>query len=128
MQVTARARSAQVGHAAAAQPDLGARLGARLDLDLLCAGSRRHRHPRAQRGLGDRQRELVEELGLAPLQLGMWLDVDDDVQVARDPSPGRGLTLAGEAHLVALGDARRDGHAQGALALDATVATTRVTR
>ena len=97
-----------MGHAPAPQAELGARLGARLDLDLLVAVDRRHAGARAQGGLGDRDVELVVELGALALQLGVRRDVDRDVQAARRTAPRPGLALAREADLVALVDAGRD--------------------
>ena len=82
VEVAALVGPAEVGHALAAQPDLGAGLGAGLDLERLLAVGRRDRHRRPERGLGDRHLLLVEQLGAVALEDGVRLDVDRDVQVA----------------------------------------------
>ena len=86
VEVALRARPPEVRHALAAQPDLGARLGAGLDLDLLVAVDGRHRDRRPERRLGDRHVGLVVELGPLALERRMRRDVDRDVQASR---PGR---------------------------------------
>ena len=54
----------------------------------------------------------------------MRLDVGDHVQVARDATARTGLALAREPDLVAIVDARRDGHAERPLELRAPLAST----
>ena len=68
VQVAALARPPEVRHAPAAQPDLRVGLGPGLDLDLFLALDRRDRDPRPERGLGDRDLGLVEQLGPLAVQ------------------------------------------------------------
>ena len=128
MEVAALARPAEVRHALAAQPDLGVGLGPGLDLDLFLALDRRDRDPRPERGLGDRDLGLVEELGPLARQRRVRQDVDRDVQAARRPAARPDLALVREADLVALVDAGRDRHPQRALALGPAVAVARLAR
>src|SRR3954447_23805049 len=109
-------------HTLAAQPDLGARLGAGLDLDLLLAVRRWDGQSGAQCGLRHRQWQFVEQLGVLSPQLRVWLQVHYDVQIAGHPTARRGLALARQADLVALVDARWHDDAQRAPALNAAVA------
>ena len=53
-----------------------------LDLDLLVAVDGRDRDPRPERGLGDRDLGLVEELGALALERRVRRDVDRDVEAA----------------------------------------------
>ena len=128
VEVAALPGAAQMRDALAAQPDLRAGLGARLDLDLFAAVDRRDADPRPERGLADRDRQLVVELGVLPRQRRMRQDVDRDIQIAGWTAPWPDLALVREADLVPLVDPRRDHDAERALSFRASVAVTRVAR
>src|SRR2546422_3991164 len=66
VEVAARSGSAQVRHSLAPQPQLGARLRAGPNLDLLRSLDRGHLRPGPERRLGDRDVELVIQLGALP--------------------------------------------------------------
>src|SRR2546425_8236007 len=99
-------------HPAPPQAQLGARLGARPDLDLLGALDGRDRDPCSQRSLGDRDVELVVQLGSLATKLGMRCDMDGDVQAAGWSATGSGLALGGQANLVTLVDAGGGRHSK----------------
>ena len=122
VEVAARARPAKVRGTPAAQPDLRPRLGPRLDLQVLLAVRRRHPDARSQRRLGDRERELVEELRALALERRMRRDVDRHVQAARRSPARPDLALRREADLVAVVDAGRHADAEALRALAPAVA------
>ena len=123
VQVATRARTSQVRHALAAQSDLGSGLGTGLDFDRLLAIGGRDGERRAERGLGDGQGQVEEELGVATLEARVWRDMGDDIQVAERTAPWARFALPRQSHLVALVDAGRHGHAQLAPPLGAPVTT-----
>src|SRR6185503_16788853 len=84
------------------------------------------RDPRAERGLDDRDRGLVEELGALALERWVRLDMDRDIQAAGRPAARPDLPLVRQADLVALVDARRDRDAQRPAPLRPPVAAARV--
>jgi hypothetical protein len=124
VQIATHPRPTQMRHAPAAQPDLGTRLGARLDLHQLLAVGCRHRHAGTERRLADGYAQLEVQLGVLPFQARMRLDVGDHIQVARDTATGTCLALARQADLVPIVDARRDGHTERALEFRPALATT----
>src|SRR3989440_4492974 len=92
----------------AAQPVDGAGLGPRLQLQRRRSVRCRHAQLRAQRGLRERQRQVVDEIVVLTLEARVLGDVEHGDQVARRTVAGsRG---AGPAHreVVMIGDARGD--------------------
>src|SRR5664280_1587947 len=126
VEVAARAGPAQMRRPATAQPDLRAGLRPGLDLHVLLAVRGRHADGRPQRRLGDRQREIVEELGALALERRVRRDVDRHVEAAGRAAPRADLALRGEADLVAVVDARGHADAEPLRALTAAVAAARL--
>src|SRR5215210_395938 len=124
VEVAAGPGASDVRDALAAQPDLRARLGPCLDLDLLVAVDGRDRDPRPERRLRDRHVGLVDELGALALELRMWRHVDGDVEAARRTAPRPRLALVRQTDLVSLVDPGRDRHPQGSGLLDAALPVT----
>src|SRR6266850_3592760 len=108
-ELVAAAAGAQVRHTLSAQPDHltvlrpGRHADGRLD-----AVDRRHRELLAQRGLGRRDAQDVDQVvAFAPEQV-VVLDADEDIEVARWSAAQARLTLTRDAQLLAVVDARRE--------------------
>src|ERR1035437_3225278 len=95
-------------HAPAPQPDLGARLSARSDLEILFAFDGRDACPRTQRGLDDRHLQVEVDLGPFAAQDRVWSHVHGHVEVAGRAAADADLALAREPDLMAFVDAGRD--------------------
>src|SRR3990170_4242794 len=121
-QVGPRARATEVGHTASTQADLGARLGARLDLDLFVPVRGRHGHPRSESGVRHGDAQIVVQLRALAAECRMGLHMDGDVEVAHRPAARPRLTFTGEADLVPIVDARRDRHTEMLAARPAALA------
>src|SRR5581483_5435567 len=125
-ELVAAAAGAHVRHADAVDLDHLAVLRPRRQLDDVLAVDRRHGDAVAQHGLRDRHGQLVDHVDAAPLQVGMRLDAEGEVQIAgRSPAWAR-LALAGDAHLHVLVDAGGHLHLQRLARLDTTLAVAAV--
>src|SRR5487761_2413889 len=122
VQVAACSRPPEVRSAATAQPDLRARLGPRLDLEILLAVRRRDADGRAKRRLGDREREVAEELRPFALQRRVRRDVDRDIEAAGRATARTHLALCQETDLVPVVDPCRHADAEPFRALAPAVA------
>src|SRR5581483_1736356 len=100
--------AADVGHALAGQAEGLAVLGAGRDFDLDRALERGHLDPVADGRLDDVHVQLEDHVLLAPLELRVGLDPEDDVEVARRAAAHARLALGGEPDLGAGIDAGRD--------------------
>ena len=118
MEVTVTA-SAHVRHALAPYPEARPRLSACGDGQVFAAVERRHFDAAAKGECWELNRQLaVEVIPLAVKEI-VILDVDDDVEIAGGAAGAAMLPFAGEAHLLACGNTRRNLHAQPALVLNA---------
>src|SRR4051812_6345012 len=126
VEVTALPGPSDVGHALAPKADLGVRLRAGLDLDLLLALDGGHRDACPEGRLHDRHLSVVIELGPLSRQRGMRLDVDGDVQAARRTAARADLAFVRETDLVALVDSGGDRDPEGPLPFGPAVALARV--
>ena len=106
-QVTAAA-SLQAGHTAAAQHELAAGLGTGRHLQLLVAVECLQGEPGAERRLGDRDRQLGDEVVVLAAVAIVRAGSDVDVQVAGRTSAGPDGTTTGEPQRGARVDAGRD--------------------
>ena len=98
------------------------------DVELLVAVERRQRHRRAERGLGDRDRDLGHEVvAVAPVPLVLG-DAQVHVQVARPAAAGAGRAAPGQAQRRAGVDAGGHVDLVGVLGGDAALAAARRAR
>src|SRR5262249_10897427 len=109
-QVVAAASAPQPRHALAAQPQHGAALRAGRQLQLLVAVERRHVDLVAERGLGDVDGQLVDDVGVLPLEVRVRRDRNHDVEIARRAAAAAELALARQVDLLAVVDAGRYRH------------------
>src|SRR6266700_5016142 len=122
-ELVATAARADVGHAAAGQPEGLAVLRPRRDRDLDRAVQRRHLDAVAQGRLDHVDPQLVDHVLVLAAQVHVAADPDHDVQVALGTAPVAGLPLAGEPDLGAGVHPGRDADAQALGALRAALAT-----
>src|ERR1051325_2604243 len=87
-QIAAPASRDDVGHAAAAQPERGARLRPFGNLEALASLERRNRDLAAHRQRRVVERDLAEEIVAVAVKERMLLHVDDDVEIAGGAAAG----------------------------------------
>src|SRR5260221_7521815 len=114
VEIAAAAGPSKVRHTAPAEANLGPGLDPRLDVDRLIALDGRDRDLRPERGLRDREAELVEQLRAVAAQPRMRLDADRAAEAALRSAPRTSPAFSGETGLVAVVDPRRELDAEGA--------------
>ena len=87
-------RGPDAGHAPAPQPEEPAGLGAARDHEVLGAVEGLEVEVDAERGLGEREVQLVEEVVAVALEASWAATSDVDVQVAARAAPGTGRAEA----------------------------------
>src|SRR6185503_3889636 len=111
-----------------ADPVRHARLRAGLDPQHRLAERRRHLHLGAERGLRERDPEVVDQIVAVTLEARVVLDVEHRDQVAARPVARARDALAAQRQIVMIGDAGRDVDLNRLLALHAPVAPAHVAR
>src|SRR5690606_36830931 len=106
---------AQPRHPLAAEPELGARLGARRQFDGLLAVERGYGEARAERRLRHPDLEPEVEVVAGALQERMRLHLDVEVEVAGGSAVHTGVPLARHAQAVTAVDAARQRHLDAVL-------------
>src|SRR5688572_13122004 len=124
----ASAAAAHVRHAAPAQTERAARLGALGYLEGLLAIERGDVDLAAQRNGGEVHRNLAVEVVAVTLPERMILHVHDDVEIPGRPAGCARLALAADAHALSGGDPGRNLHRQLAFLLHPAQALARRTR
>src|SRR5438034_7237517 len=120
--LVAAAPAAHVWHAPPRHPERLPVLGARRDGDLHRTFERRYLDAISERRLHDVDPELVDDVLVAPGQVGVRLDPQHDVEVARRAAPEAALPLPAQTDLRPGVDTARDPHGQPARPLEAPLA------
>src|SRR5207302_721410 len=112
----AAAATAQVGHALALDEEALPRLGASGHVEARLAVEDGHVDLVAQADLGIRQGQLADEISALSHEDLVRADLEEYVEIARMPAGQAALAFAGEAELIAVLDAGRDGDLEELLA------------
>src|SRR5262249_35281777 len=105
----AASRSAAFGNSAALDPECRIRLCSGRNVQLLFFPIKcRHRNLSAKRGLRKCDGNVAVQIVLAPLEEFVFLDIQDDVEIARGTAFSAGVAFAGNAQLGSIVDAGRD--------------------